>query len=57
MVRHKGKAKARVAVARKLAVILYQMWKKDLTYGEFLQREAQFAGGLGDGVGHQGPKH
>jgi transposase len=52
MVRHKGKAKARVAVARKLAVILYQMWKKDLTYGEFPQREAQLAGGLGNGVGH-----
>jgi transposase len=52
MVRNKGKAKARVAVARKLAVILYQMWKKDLSYGEFLQGEAQFAGGLGNGVGH-----
>jgi len=57
MVRHKGKAKARVAVARKLAVILYQMWKKDLTYREFLQGEAQLAGGPGNGVGHQGPKH
>ena len=45
MVRHKGKAKLRVAVARKLAGILYQMWKKHLTYGEFLKREAQFAGG------------
>ena len=44
MVRHKGKAKARVAVARRLAVILYQMWKKDLTYREFLQGEAQLAG-------------
>jgi len=52
MVRHKGKAKARVAVARKLAVILYQLWKKDLTYWEFLQREAQFAGGPGKAAGH-----
>jgi transposase len=56
MVRHKGKAKARVAVARKLAVILYQMWKKNLTYREFLQGEAQLPGGPGNGVGHQGPK-
>jgi transposase len=52
MVRHKGKAKSRVAAARKLAVILYQMWKKDLTYGEFLRREAQCAGGLGKAAGH-----
>ena len=56
MVHYKGKAKARVAVARKLAVILYQMWKKDQTYREFLPGEAQLAGGLGNGVGHQGPK-
>ncbi len=52
MVRPKGKAKARVAVARKLAVILYQMWKKNLTYWEFLQREAQFAGGPVGSAGH-----
>lgn len=51
-VRPKGQAKARVAGARKLAVILDQRGKKDLTYGEFWQGEAQFAGGLGKAAGH-----
>ncbi len=41
MVGLNGKAKARVALARKLVEIAYHLWRDDLDYGEFLQREAE----------------
>lgn len=40
MVHHKGKAKARVALARKLVGMVYHLWRDGLDYQEFLQREA-----------------
>lgn len=36
LVRHKGKAKARVALARKLVGVIYQVWKQGRTYPELL---------------------
>lgn len=44
MVHRQGKAKARVAVARKLAEILYQLWKRGLDYWRYLLRELRPAG-------------
>lgn len=44
-VRHKGKAKTRVALAHKLVMILYWMWKKGLDYRQFLEGGAGPAGG------------
>jgi len=41
MIRRKGKAKARVALAHKMVGIIYHLWRDDLDYREFLQREAQ----------------
>lgn len=41
LVRHKGKAKARVALARKVVGIVYHLWREGLDYEAFLGREAQ----------------
>ncbi|MFQ5817629.1 MAG: IS110 family transposase [Terriglobia bacterium] len=41
IVHHKGKAKARVVLARKLVGIVYHVWRDGLDYCEFLQREAR----------------
>jgi transposase len=44
LLRHKGKAKARVAVARKLTEILYQLWKQGCDYHAYLLRGLRTVG-------------
>jgi len=56
MLRHKGKAKTRVALAHRLVTVLYWMWKKNLDYRQYLQGEARQAGEPVGSAGRAGPK-
>jgi transposase len=56
MVGHKGKAKARVALAHRLVTILFWMWKKGLDYRQFLEAGARQVGVPVGSAGLSGPK-